>query len=112
MEDLGLQLTFSGPAEAAAFATALGEADFSAANFRVATFEEKQNFDAETLTVVLKAAAATPALVTFLKYVLGTLKRSNQPSVSLRYNDRVVELRGDATDEDVKKLCDVLIGSK
>ncbi len=113
MENLGLQLTFSDADEAATFAAELKKVDFSAANFRVSTFEEKQNFDAETLVLVLKiTATAAPALVTFVKFVLGVLKRSKKPSVSLRYNDRVVELRGDATDEDVKKLCDVLLGGK
>jgi hypothetical protein len=113
MDDIGLQLTFPDAAASAAFAAELKATDFSADGFRAATFEEKQNFDADTLIVVLKVIGASiPALLAFVKFVRVFLEKSDKPSVSLMYNDRTIELRGDASDEDVRRLCDVLIGSK
>jgi hypothetical protein len=111
MDDIGLQLTFPDAAASSAFAAALKATSFS--GFRAATFEEKQNFDAETLIVVLKVlGAGIPALAAFVKFVREFLKKSDKPSVSLKYKDRTIELHGDASDEDVRRLCDVLIGAK
>jgi hypothetical protein len=113
MDDIGLQLTFPDTAASAAFAAELKAADFSGDGFRAATFEEKQNFDAATLIVVLKViGAGIPALLAFGKFVRSFLKGADKPSVSLTYKGRTIELRGDASDEDVRRLCDVLIGTK
>jgi hypothetical protein len=56
MDDIDLQLKFSDPAASAAFSADLDAAEFP--DFRAATFEAKQNFDAATLIVVLKVLAA------------------------------------------------------
>jgi hypothetical protein len=47
MDDIDLQLNFSDPTASAAFSADLDAAEFS--DFRAATFEAKQNFDAATL---------------------------------------------------------------
>lgn len=98
----------------AAFAAELKAADFSSDGFRAATFEEKQNVDADTLIIVLKALGeGVPALFAFFLFVRTILRRRrDKPSVRMTYNGRTVELHGAASDKDVRRLCDVLIGSK
>lgn len=113
MEDIGLQLTFPDASASAAFAAELKTADFSGERFHAATFEEKQNFDAATLIVVLKViGASASALLAFVKFVREVIKQFQKPSVRLTYNGRTIDLRGDASDDDVRRLCDVLIRPK
>jgi hypothetical protein len=111
MDDIDLQLKFSDPAASAAFSADLDAAEFP--DFRAATFEDKQNFDAVTLIVVLKViAAGFSALLAFLKFVREFLKKSEKPPITLTHKGRTVEVRGDASDEELKRICDELIGPK
>ncbi len=111
MDDIDLQLNFSDSATSAAFSADLDAAEFS--DFRAATFEAKQNFDAATLIVVLKVlAAGFSALLAFLKFVREFLKKSEKPPVTLTHRGRTVEIRGNASDEELKRICDDLIGKK
>jgi hypothetical protein len=111
MDDIDLQLKFSDPAASAAFSADLDAAEFP--DFRAATFEAKQNFDAATLIVVLKVlAAGFSALLAFLKFVREFLKKSGKPPMTLTYRGRTVEVSGDASDEELKRICDELTGTK
>jgi hypothetical protein len=111
MEDIDLQLKFADAATTAAFSADLDAAEST--DFRAATFEAKQNFDAATLIVVLKViAAGFSALLAFLKFVREFLKKSEKPPMTLTYRGRTAEVRGDASDEELKRICDDFLGKK
>src|SRR5262245_23872214 len=102
MEDVGLQLEFSDPSDSAKFTTALKSANFAGYGLRVATFEEKLNFDAATLLIVLKIlGASATALTAFVKFVREISKGLDKPSVTLTKDGRHVEIRADMSDEEL-----------
>jgi len=109
MSDIGLKLVFDDPASAVAFARELGRAKVPKEEFRVATLDPKLNFDSDTLVMVLKvtggAASAIAGFLGLSKAILAIIKR---PQVKIEIDGKLVELRANASIEDIKTLCEVL----
>lgn len=57
-------------------------------------------------------AAGFSALLAFLKFVREFLKKSEKSSMTLTHRGRTVEVRGDASDDELKRICDDLVGTK
>jgi hypothetical protein len=112
MSDIGLKLSFSDPEASVAFARELESTNLQEQNFRVATFDSKLNFDADTLVLVLKVAGATAgAIAGFVSLTQAILKIISRPSVKIEIDGKQVELRAQASADDIKLLCDVLLRS-
>jgi hypothetical protein len=110
--DIGLTFEFDDAAASAAFARELESADLGQAEYRIATFDPKLNFDANTLVLVLKVAAGSARAVTaFIGLVQAILKVIKKPSVKLEIEGKRLELHAKASPDDIKQLCDVLIRS-
>lgn len=109
MSDIGLKLVFDDPASAVAFARELERADIPTDEFRLATLDPKLNFDADTLVMVLKVAGgAASAIAGFLGLARATLAIIKKPQVRIEIDGKTVELRANASVEDIKLLCEVV----
>lgn len=112
METLGLSLTFPDSNTSVRFADAVRAQAFSSEDSRILLSEAKQNLDGETILLVLKCAGAAVsglmALLKFAKTFLG--EKEVPPTIVIAYKGRRVELHGDASNDDLKKLASVLAG--
>lgn len=112
MSDVGLKLEFSDPETAAAFARELDRVDLGDEEFRLAKFDPKLNFDADTMVLVLKVAGGVASAVGgFLSLSTAILNAIKKPSVRIEIEGKTVELRAKASPEDIRQICDVLIRS-
>lgn len=109
MFDIGLKLVFDDPTSAVAFARELGRAEVPTEEFRVATLDPKLNFDSDTLVMVLKVAGGAASAITgFLGLSKAILAIIQKPQVKIEIDGKTVELRANATVEDIKTLCEIL----
>lgn len=112
MSDLGVQMTFDQPESAVAFSRELAAHVRETSEFRVATLEPRLNMDSETIILVLKfGGAAFAAVAGFLSAAKAILKMIRKPSVRIEIDGKSVELHADASPDDVRTLCDVLLRS-
>ena len=112
MSDLGVLISFDQPESAVAFSRGLAARIDVASNFHVATLEPRLNMDAATILLVLKfAGPALGAIGGFLAAAQAVLKLIRKPSVRMEIDGKSLELHADASPEDVKLLCDVLLRS-
>ncbi|MDR3474381.1 MAG: hypothetical protein P4M09_22255 [Devosia sp.] len=110
MVDIGLKFEFPDPESSFAFARELERADGEDHEYRIATFDPKLNFDANTLLMVLKVAAGSAsAVAAFIGLVQAILKVINKPSVKMEIDGKQLELHAKASPDDVKQLCDILL---
>lgn len=113
MTDIGLQLTFADPEAAVAFSRELGASHVQIQEFRVATLEPKLNMDADTIFLVVKhTGEAVGAVGSFLKLGQTILKRIRKPAVRIEIDGKIAELSAQASDDDIRELCDILVRSK
>lgn len=109
MGDIGLKLIFDDPASAVAFARELGRAEVPTEQFRIATLDPKLNFDSDTLVMVLKVAGgAATAITGFLGLSKAILAIIQKPQVKIEIDGKTVELRANASVEDIKTLCEIV----
>lgn len=109
MGDIGLKLTFDDPASAVAFARELGRAEVPTEQFRIATLDPKLNFDSDTLVMVLKVAGgAATAITGFLGLSKAILAIIQKPQVKIEIDGKTVELRANASVDDIKTLCEIV----
>lgn len=109
MGDIGLKLIFNDTASAVAFARELERAKVQTEEFRVAALEPKLNFDSDTLVMVLKVAGGAASAITgFLGLSKAILAIIHKPQVKIEIDGKTVELRANASIEDIKTLCEVL----
>ncbi len=112
MPDLGVQISFDQPESAVEFSRGLAAQVDGAPDFRVATLEPRLNMDAATIILVLKfAGPALGAVAGFLAAAQAVLKMIRKPAVRIEIGGKSIELYADATPDDVKLLCDVLLRS-
>lgn len=112
MSDLGVQISFDQPESAVEFSRGLAAQVDRASDFRVATLEPRLNMDAATIILVLKfAGPAMAAVAGFLAAAQAVLKLIRKPSVRIEIDGKSMELHADASPDDVKLLCDVLLRS-
>ncbi len=108
MTDIGLVLTFPDPDSAASFASSLRTPEAQSEEVQVVTAEPKQHMDPVTIILLVKGTGAVVGtFVAFLK-LAKTLLPPKKPSVIITFKERRVELHGDATAEDLRRLADVL----
>lgn len=109
MFDIGLKLIFDDPTSAVAFARELGCTEVPTEQFRVATLEPKLNFDSDTLVMVLKVTGGTVSAITgFLGLSKAILAIIKKPQVKIEIDGKSVELKANASVEDIKTLCEIL----
>jgi hypothetical protein len=112
MVDIGLKFEFADPESSVAFARELERAAIDGQEYRIATFDSKLNFDANTFLMVLKVAAGSAsAIAAFIGLVQAILKVIDKPSVKMEIDGKQLELHAKASPDDIKQLCDVLIRS-
>jgi hypothetical protein len=111
MTDIGLVLEFPDPNSAASFSSGVRKPEHQQSELQIVTAEQKQHMDGVTLILLIKGAGAIAGtLLAFLTLGKALLQGAPKPSVSIAFKDRRVELYGDATEDDLRRLADVLAG--